>query len=226
MNTRTAPKARARRPLSRKRVLRAAIEVADEGGIQALTMRRVGQRLRVEAMSLYNHVANKDDILDGIVDLIVSEFEMPTPGGDWRSEVRRCAIAAHAVLSRHPWMPALAESRVPTDGPRMAYYDALMRVLREGGFSVRAAYRAGFTLDSYLYGFALQEASWPTDAGELAENAEAYFTGPVAERYPFITAAGRLALDGIDLQADFEAGLEAVLDGLERLRDEAPTGAA
>ena len=108
----------------------------------------------------------------------------------------------------------------------MAYYDALMRVLREGGFSVRAAYRASITLDSYLYGFALQEASWPTDAGELAENAETYFTGPVAERYPYITAAGRLALEGIDLQVDFEAGLEAVLDGLERLRVEAPTCAA
>ena len=211
-----------KRTLNRERVLRAALDLADEQGLEALSMRKLGQALGVEAMSLYNHVANKDDLLDGIVDLVVAEFDSPvdTDGQGWRATLRRCAIAAHAALLRHPWSAALAESR-PQSGPeRLRYYDALLGLLREAGFSDMAAYRANLVLDSYLYGFTLQEVSWPAFADEPSEMATAFLDRTAREVYPNMVAVADLAAAGaVDIHADFEVGLDAILDGLERIRE-------
>jgi AcrR family transcriptional regulator len=206
-------------------VLQAAVEMADRDGLGSLSMRRLGSSLGVEAMSLYNHVANKDDLLDGIVDLVMDEFVPPreVAGDDWRATIRRCAIVEHEVLLRHPWVAALAESR-PQSGPRrLAYYDALMGFLREAGFSRMGVYRANLMLDSYIYGFVLQEASWPTASWPTtdgqSELAAAYFEQTRREDFPNIVAVAELAMRGeIDLAADFEVGLDVMLDGLERLR--------
>jgi AcrR family transcriptional regulator len=210
-----------KRTLSRERVLRAALGLADEQGLEALSMRKLGQALGVEAMSLYNHVANKDDLLDGIVDLVVGEFDSPvkTEGEEWRVALRRCAVAAHAALLRHPWSAALAESR-PQSGPeRLRYYDALLGLLRGAGFSELGAYRANLVLDSYLYGFTLQQVNWPTADSDLSEMAAAFLDRTIREQYPNMVAIGELAASGaVDVGADFEVGLDAILDSLERIR--------
>ena len=211
-----------RRTLNRERVLRAALELADEQGLDALSMRKLGQSLGVEAMSLYNHVANKDDLLDGIVDLVVAEFDSPVDvdGAGWRATLRRCAIAAHAAFLRHPWSAALAESR-PQSGPeRLRYYDALLGLLRDAGFSDLGAYRANLVLDSYLYGFTLQEVNWPVPASEASELATDFLGRATWEEYPNLVAVADLgASGGIDITADFEVGLDALLDSLERIRE-------
>jgi AcrR family transcriptional regulator len=161
-----------RAPLSRERVLRAAVELADESGIEALTMRALGRRLGVEAMSLYNHVGNKDDILDGISDLVLGDIEVPPSGTEWKAAMRHRAISAHGVLLAHPWAAMLIMSRYNI-GPGMTrYLDATLGRLREGGFTIDGALDAWNTLDSHLYGFTLQELNrplrrrghWPRDA--------------------------------------------------------------
>lgn len=213
---------RRRAPLTRARVLEAALTLADEQGLEALSMRKLGQALGVEAMSLYNHVADKDDLLDGVVDLVVSGFESPRAleGEEWRATLRRCALTAHQVLLRHPWSAALAESRRQNGPQRLTYYDDLLGTLRAGGFSVLGAYRANLLLDSYLYGFTLQEVNWPTADSEPGEMAEAFVERTPAEAFPNLVAVADLAASGrIDLGADFEIGLDAVLDALERVRD-------
>ena len=208
-----------RETLNRERVLRGAVAFADEHGIETLSMRKLGAALGVEAMSLYNHVANKDDLLDGIVEQVAIEFEAPADEGDWRTVVRRSAVSQHRVLLQHPWVAALSESRVQSGPARLAYYDALLGVYRRAGFSPRAAYRANLTLDSYIYGFTLQEVSWPEPMDEDGGLADQFVARTPADTYANLVEVARLASDGIDLDADFEAGLDAVLDGLERLRD-------
>ena len=219
--TRTRRRSRRRTPLTRARVLEAAVTLADEQGLEALSMRRLGAELDVEAMSLYNHVSDKDDLLDGIVELVVSDFESPSPleGEDWRAALRRCAIRAHEVLLQHPWSAALAESR-PQNGPvRLGYYDTLLGTLRAAGFSDTAAYRANLYLDSYLYGFTLQEVNWPTPTSEPGEMASSFIERTPADEYPNLVAVANLAATGhVDAAADFEIGLDAILDALETLR--------
>src|SRR5438270_1645157 len=155
-------------PLNRDRVLRAALALADEGGIEALTMRRLGQALGVEAMSLYNHVANKDDVLDGLVDAVFSEIDLPCDGGDWKTAMRRRAISAREVLGRHRWAIGLMESRANPGPATLRHHDSVLRCLREAGFSIAMAAHAYSALDSYIYGFALQQASLPFATGEQA----------------------------------------------------------
>ena len=155
------PNATPRIPLTRERVLRAAIALCDEGGIESLSMRKLGQQLGVEAMSLYNHVANKDDILDGIVDVVVNEIDVPPIGDDWKAALRQRANSARAVLSRHPWATGLIESRTNPGPATLRYYDSVIGSLREAGFSIEMAAHAFSALDSYIYGFALQEVSLP-----------------------------------------------------------------
>ena len=208
--------------LNRERVLEAAVTLADEHGLEALSMRRLGQALGVEAMSLYNHVANKDDLLDGIVDLVVREFDSPADvdGVGWRATLRRCGLAAYAALLRHPWAAALSESRLRSGPERLRYYDTLMGMLNVAGFSWLSAYRANLYLDSYLYGFTLQQVSWPTPTGDPTEMASDFIARTPAGEYPSMAAVAALAADGrVDIAADFEVGLEVVLDGLERLRE-------
>ena len=217
---------RKRKTLTRERVLEAAVELADRDGLASLSMRNLGGELGVEAISLYNHLANKDDLLDGIVDMVTAEFEDPRSarGDDWRAVIRGCAITQHDVLLRHPWAAALAESRAVTGPVRLRYYDALLGVLREAGFSMLGAYRANLTIDSYVYGFTLQEVSWvdwpPESADREWELAEAFVERTDEAEFPNLVSIAQLSATGkIDIRADFEIGLEAVLDGLKRIRE-------
>ena len=164
------PSAKSRAPLSRERVLRAALVLADMGGIESLTMRKIGQELHVEAMSLYNHVANKDDILDGIVDLVFSEIALPSERADWKTAMRQRAISARDVLLRHPWATSLMQSRTKPGPATLRHHNAVIGSLRKAGFTIDMAAHAFSVLDGYIYGFALQQMNLPYHTSE--ENAE------------------------------------------------------
>jgi len=218
--TQPARTAARRRPLSRDRVLRAAIRLADEGGLESVSMRKLGQVLRVEAMSLYKHVANKDDILDGIADLVVGDFEVPSIYGDWKLAIRGSAISAHQVLLRHPWASSLIESRLDAGPARMGYLDAMIGVLSAAGFTMPLVIRAIMALDSHTYGFVLQELAWSFDTEDAPEMAAAFAGGLPANEYPNLLAMAEMAATTPRaVSADFEFGLDLILDGLERLRD-------
>jgi AcrR family transcriptional regulator len=219
------PRARAvtrRRPLSRDRVLRAAIRLADEGGLEAVSMRKLGQVLRVEAMSLYKHVANKEDILDGMADLVTSDFEMPPIDADWKTAIRRSAISAHQVLLGHPWASSLIESRRDAGPARLRYLDAVIGVLSTAGFAMPMVIRAIMLLDSHTYGFVLQELAWPFDDEDVPEVAAAFARGLPASEYPNLLAMAEMVMAAPrGVPVDFEFGLDLILDGLERLRGSA-----
>ncbi len=213
-------------PLSRERVLRAAVTVADAGGLGSLTIRSLAHELGVKPMSVYHHVANKDEILGGVVELIFDEMERPSPGGDWRTEMRRRAASARRVLSSHPWAIGLLESRTAPGPATLRYHDATIGTLRRAGFSVELTAHAYVLLDSYVYGFALQEAALPfrgTDtAAEIAEPIMRQFS---PDEYPNLTelATGHILRPGYDFGDEFEFGLGVILDALAaRLSDEGP----
>ncbi len=210
-----------RLPLNRDRVLGAAVEVADERGLGAITMREVASRLGVEAMSLYNHVANKDDILDGMADLIAGEFDLPDDVDDWREAMRRRAVSAHEVFGRHPWAPALFDSRESSGPARLRYYDWVLGKLVTAGFALEDAVRAFSLLDSYIYGFGIQQFNMAADGDASSEEmAEAILASIPAETYPHLHRMASHAMDtGYDAEADFNFGLEIILDGLERVLD-------
>ena len=161
-----------RAPLSKARVLQAAVDLADRSGIDALSMRKLGQALGVEAMSLYNHVANKDELLDGMVDVVFGQIELPQPGAEWKPAMRQRAMSAREVLARHPWAIGLMESRMRPGPATLRHHDAVIGCLRQDGFSVAMAAHAYALLDSYVYGFALQQANLPfrtpKEAAEMA----------------------------------------------------------
>jgi AcrR family transcriptional regulator len=208
-----------RAPLSRERVLRGAVAVADAAGIGSLTMRSLAQELGVKPMSLYHHVANKDEILDGIVDRVFSEIELPSAGGDWRSEMRRRAISARAVLRCHPWAIGLLESRTTPGPATLRHHDAMIGTLRGAGFSVEMTAHAYALIDSYVYGFALQEAALPFDGPEtVAEVAEPFVQRVPADEYPhlFEMATEYVLQPGYDYGNEFEFGLGVILDALTR----------
>jgi AcrR family transcriptional regulator len=218
---RTDQRARRRAPLSRERVLRAALALADKGGIESLTMRNLGQRLGVEAMSLYNHVANKDDILDGLVDVAFSEIDLPQVGSDWKEAMRRRAISAGEMLIRHPWAVGLMESRSAAGPANLRHHDAVIGSLRHAGFSIEMAAHAYSVMDSYIYGFALQQLNLPPGARELApEVAQAFLRQFQASEYPNLAemVVEHAMKPGYEYADEFEFGLDLVLDGLERLR--------
>jgi AcrR family transcriptional regulator len=208
-----------RTPLSRERVLRAAVALADRSGIEALTMRRLAQELGVEAMSLYNHIANKDDILDGIIDLVFDEIELPTGEAGWKPAMRQRAISARQALHRHPWATGLMESR-RTPGPaNIGHHDAVLGILRNAGFPIELAAHAYSLLDSYIYGFALQEASLPFQTPqETAEVAQEIMAAFPADAYPHLAeiATEHALRPGYDYGDEFLYGLDLILDGLER----------
>jgi AcrR family transcriptional regulator len=211
------PKRRVTRPrLSRERILDAAIELADREGLGVVTMRRLGQHLGVEAMSLYKHVADKDDVVAGIGDRVAAEFVLPSRDVDWRTALRTSSIAAHEVLLRHPWAgPVLESLKVPSEA-RLAYLDAVIGVLRDAGFSMSDVAHAFGALDSHLYGFTMQITNWPFGPDEMAEAASAMAELLPAGRYPNLDAMAETAVaDGSDL-LDFTFGLDLLLDGLER----------
>jgi AcrR family transcriptional regulator len=222
MQTRPTPRPEPRAPLNRERVLRAAVVLADEDGIESLTMRELGLRLGVEAMSLYNHVASKDDILDGMVDLVVAEIDLPTDTGDWKEAMRRRAVSAQAVFSLHPWASALIDSRESSGPARLHYLEWVLGTLRRAGFSLELAVRAFSVLDSYIYGFGRQQfnISAGSDA-EPEELAEAFLRAIPADEYPYLREmiVEYAMKSGYDGNADFEFGLGLILDGLQRLLD-------
>jgi AcrR family transcriptional regulator len=208
--------AQPRVPLSRDRILQAALDLADTAGIESLTMRKLGQALGVEAMSLYNHVANKDDILDGIVDLVLGEFELPSAAEDWEAAIRKTAISAHEALVRHPWAPSLIMSRIRPS--RMRYIDSLLRTLRESGFSAELTYHAYHTLDSHILGFTLWQLGHSIDAEDLKDFAPT-FLREIADDYPHLAEHGEQHVAGVDAdEGEFEFGLDLILDGLKRMQ--------
>ena len=203
-------------------MLHAAVAIADAGGLGSLTIRSLAEDLGVQPMSVYHHVANKEAILDGIVDLVFAEIHLPEGQGDWRGEMERRAASARSVLRRHPWAIALMESRSSPGPASLRHHDAVLGSLRAGGFPVELAGHAYALLDSYVYGFAVQEAGLPFDGteGGVAELAESIMAGFDADQYPHLTElAVEVAMKpGYDFGNEFDFGLTLVLDGLERLR--------
>jgi AcrR family transcriptional regulator len=213
-----------RAPLSRERVLRAATALADAGGIESLTMRRLGEQLGVEAMSLYKHVANKDDLLDGMIDAVFGEVQLPSAGGDWRTGMRERAISMRHVLRCHRWAIGLMESRTTPGPATLRHHDSVIGALRVGGFSVPLAAHAYSALDSYIYGFALQENGLPFDTAEQsADMAQMFLAQVPADVYPHLAELTRdhVMRPGYDYGDEFEFGLGLILDGLERARHDA-----
>jgi AcrR family transcriptional regulator len=211
----------ARVPLTRERVLGAAVALADRGGVGSLSMRKLAQELGVEAMSLYRHVAGKGDILDGMVDVVFGEIELPTGEADWKAAMRRRAVSAREVLRRHPWATSLMESR-STPGPaNLRHHDAVLGILRNAGFSVELAAHAYSLLDAYVYGFALQETSLPfSTPEETAEVAQTIVDGFPTDAYPHLTelAVEHVLQPGYDYGDEHRFGLDLILDGLDRAR--------
>ena len=219
MSTHTDPSAEPRLPLTRERVLAAAVALADRGGIESLSMRKLAQELGVEAMSLYHHVANKDDILDGLVDVVFGEIDLPTGEDGWKAAMRRRAVSAREALRRHPWATGLMESRPTPGAANLRHHDAVLGVLRGAGFSVELAAHAYSLLDSCIYGFALQEASLPFHTPEeAAQVAQAIMAEFPASEYPHLTeiAVDHVLQPGYDYGNEYLFGLDLILDGLER----------
>jgi len=208
-------KPQTRPPLSRERVLHAAIAIADEGGLESLTMRRLGGRLGVEAMSLYKHVAGKEAVLDGIIDLVFGEIELPAAGADWRTAMSRRALSARRVLGSHPWAIGMMESRAAMGPATLRYVDAVMASLRAGGFSLQMTAQAFVLLDSYIYGFVVQEMSY--SARQPDEQAEALDEPPPGADHVFAHLAEMAAeyRHGYSYDDEFEFGLDLILDALE-----------
>lgn len=207
-----------RLPLSRDRVLRAAIELADAGGLESLSMRRLAQALGVEAMSLYHHVANKDDLLNGIVDIVVGEAELPSPGAPWKPALRHTAISIHEVLRRHPWAARLVLSA--DSSARLRYMEAILGTLRRGGFSPEETDHAYHALDSHIMGFSLWLVGMNLDTTVDVKALAAEFMERMSrEHMPYLVehAGVHLQPRRPDDEGDFVFGLDLILDGLERL---------
>ena len=208
-----------RAPLTRERVLAGAIAVADAGGIGALTIRSLAAELGVKPMTLYHHVESKEAILDGIIDAIFEEIALPPDGAGWRSAMRERAISAREALRRHPWATTLMDSRRNPGPATLRHHDAVIGTFRRAGFSVPMAGHAYSLLDSYIYGFAVQEAALPYDPESGPEVPEAFLDRFRAEDYPYLVelTTEHVLQPGYGYDREFEFGLEVVLDGIERL---------
>lgn len=209
-----------RAPLSRERVLEAAIRLADGRGIEALTMRRLAQELGVEAMSVYHHVANKDDILDGIVQRVLEECELPAPGDEWKAAIRRTAISTHEVLVRHPWAANLVLGGAGTGAARLRYMDGILGALRRAGFSAEMTDHAYHAIDSHIMGFTLWQVGMNLGSEEELKTMAAQFLSQLAvEEFPHLAEhiGQHLKPRDADDVGEFEFGLGLILDGLERL---------
>jgi AcrR family transcriptional regulator len=209
------PAARGRK-LSRERIFEAALRVADEEGLDALSMRRLGQALGVQAMSLYKHVADKEDILDGISDLVMLEVEVPDRALPWRAALHQSATSMHHALLSHPWASVVLESRRNPGPARLRYLDTVVSILLDAGFPLEDVARAFLALDSHVYGFTLQVVSSPFDLREEPEQAEALASGAFGEAYPGIRAMAEYAVTERGFPIEFDFGLDMILDGLER----------
>lgn len=214
-------------PLSRDRVLSAAIDLVDQSGIDSLSMRKLGGALGVEAMSLYNHVANKDDLLDGIVDLVLSEFELPSSERDWEAAIRQCAISAHDALLRHPWACSLILSTTRLSLSRVRYIESLLKCFRGAGFSAGETYHAYHAIDSHILGFTLWQLghALPPGLPRITTRAEIEFFmaahGVAPDEFPYLVEHGVQHVIGgaHKAESEFEFGLRLILDGLKQIRD-------
>jgi len=209
----------ARAPLNRERVLDVAMRFADEHGIGSLTMRKLGEAAGVEAMSLYNHVTNKDDLLDGMINLVLGEIELPTAGDPWKRAMRDRAISMRTVLTRHPWAISLINTRTSPGPATLRHHDAVIGCLRDGGFSIGLTAHAFAALDSYIYGFVLQEQTLPIGTDdENAELVHAMMSQFPTEAYPRLAefTVEHILRPGYSFAVEFEFGLDLLLDGLER----------
>jgi AcrR family transcriptional regulator len=205
-------------PLSRERVLLAALRLADAEGLEALSMRNLAQELGVKAMSLYNHVKNKDDLIDGIVDIVVGEIEVPDFKLDWKTAMRRRAISAHEVLLRHPWATMPIVSRINIGPAMLRYVDATLGCLHEAGFSLEMADHIWNAMDSHIYGFTLQELNFPVEVENYSEAAQEGLPLIPAEQYPYMNDLTHEVIERrYDGLHDFEFGLDLILNGLEAL---------
>jgi AcrR family transcriptional regulator len=210
-----------RAPLSRERVIVEAVALADENGIGMLTMRRLADRLHVEPMSLYHHVANKDEILDGMVDVVFSEIELPSAHTGWKVAMRERAASARDALRRHPWAIGQMESRLTPGPATLRHHDAVIGCLRTAGFTIELAAHAFSAIDSYLYGFAMQELGLPfSTPEETAEMAETFLAQFPAAEFPHLAelTTEHVLVPGYDYGDEFAFGLELILEGLERSR--------
>lgn len=208
-------------PLSKERVLHQALALADTEGIDALSMRRLGRELDAGAMSLYHHVSNKEELLDGMVDLVFAEIHLPDGRGDWQAEMRAEAVSAREVLARHPWAINLMESRTTPGPANLRHREAVIASLRTAGFSAQMATHANWLLNSYVYGHALQEASVPfADAGDLADMIHEVFLPQLPpEEYPYMNeTATELMQSDYDPAGEFTYGLDLILGALEHAR--------
>jgi len=210
-----------RATLTRQRVLEVAVELADRHGIDSVSMRRLGQELGVEAMSLYTHVRSKDDLLDGMVEVVMGEIPSPRKGGPWQTTMRRAILAARGVLLRHPWAPAIIETRAAPGPATLRQYDTVMGILRQGGFSLEQTHHAIHLMGSRLLGFTQDPFDDSPDLEPEAARTLADQLGPshphVAEMALAATHGG--GLGGCDTNFEFELALDVILDGLERLKD-------
>jgi AcrR family transcriptional regulator len=212
-----------RTPLSRERVLRAAVAFADEHGVETLSMRKLADELGVQAMSLYNHVANKEDLLDGILDSALAEIARPRPDGDWRTQIREVAVSAHETMLSHPWATELSVRAKP--GPaRFHYGESLLGCLRNAGFSKELTFHAYHIVESYIQGFTALILNYRAVDPEVVQAVvDRFLHGDFAEDFPHFTEHARQHMEPEPGQDDvnaFELGLGLLLDGLERLRDE------
>jgi AcrR family transcriptional regulator len=223
------PTRKTRQPLTRERVLAQAIALADAEGVEALTMRKLGSELGVEAMSLYNHVANKGALVAAMVERVVEQFDLPDDEPTWDLAIRRLAISAHQVLHEHQWACRLAllpTSPQTLEGPRIRYMEWLLRRLRDAGFSPELAYSAYHALDSHIFGFTLWQIGHADAARAVAppdgENVEEWayrMIGAMRLRYPYLAEHAEMHVArGRDGDAEYEFGLDLILDGLKRRR--------
>jgi AcrR family transcriptional regulator len=203
-------------------VISEAVALADENGISTLTMRRLADRLQVEPMSLYHHVANKDEILDAMVDVVFREIDLPLTHAEWKKAMRDRASSALDALRRHPWAVGRMESRATPGPATLRHHDAVIGCLRNAGFSVELTAHAFSMIDSYLYGFAMQELNLPFSTPEkTAEMAVTFLEQFPAEEFPHLAelTINHVLQPGYNYGDEFEYGLELLLDGLERARE-------
>jgi AcrR family transcriptional regulator len=219
MVTRALATGTTRKPLTRKRVLRAAIAHADRFGLDELSMRKLADVLHVAPMALYRHIANKDDLIDAMIDVVFTEIDSPPRDADWRTAMRRRAISVRDVLERHRWAVGLMESRLHPGPANLRHHDAVLGKLRSAGFSVEMAAHAYSVLDSYIYGFALTKMELPFEngRGEVSDIAESMLAPLPADTYPNLVEfiIDHAMKPDYRYGDEFEYGLDLILDGLQ-----------
>jgi AcrR family transcriptional regulator len=205
-------------PLTRTAIIAAAVELADERGMERLSMRELAKRLRVEAMSLYNHVADKDDLIDGMVDCVAGEIAPPSRESPWKAALRQRAVSAHDTLARHPWACPLIGLRLNVGPNMLLHTEAQLARLVEAGFSYELADHAMNAIDNHIRGFTHQELNFPIEPEHYAQAAREHFPKLSPEVYPHLHRLAAKVMSGeYDGLGDFTFGLDLILDGLERM---------